>query len=80
MRGRASADRRARGVSVRGGGRIDLAGPAPEDLGADRRAKGVGRECAKRYPAIWAVRSGSDGGDQTRGVNGCGRRCSSPRR
>jgi hypothetical protein len=26
---------------------------------------GAGRTCAKRYPAIWVVRLGSDGGDQT---------------
>jgi hypothetical protein len=25
-------------------------GPAPGGLGADRRAKGAGRACAKRYP------------------------------
>jgi hypothetical protein len=36
-------------------------------LSADRRARGAGRACAKRYPAIWAVRSRSNGGDQTRG-------------
>jgi hypothetical protein len=64
-RGRASTDRRARGVSDRGGGCTDRAGPAPGDLGADRRARGAGRACVKRYPTIWAVRSGSDGGDQT---------------
>jgi hypothetical protein len=57
--GRASTDRRARGVSDRGGGRTDRAGPAPGDLGA-------GRACAKRYPEIWAVRSGLRGGDQTK--------------
>jgi hypothetical protein len=64
------------GVSDRGGGRTDRAGPARGNMGADRWARGAGRACAKRYPAIWVVRSRSDGGDQTgEGVNGCGRRC-----
>jgi hypothetical protein len=40
----------ARGVSGRGGGRTDRAGPAPEDLGADRRARASGHACAKLYP------------------------------
>jgi hypothetical protein len=47
--GRASADRRARGVSDRGGERTDRAGPALGDMGADRWARGAGRVCAKRY-------------------------------
>jgi hypothetical protein len=38
----ASTDRRARGVSGRGGGRTDRAGPALGDLGADRRARASG--------------------------------------
>jgi hypothetical protein len=42
--------RGARGVSGRGGGRTDQAGPALEDLGADRRARASGHACAKRYP------------------------------
>jgi hypothetical protein len=37
-------------VSDRGGGRNDRAGPAPGDTGTDRRARGAGRACAKRYP------------------------------
>jgi hypothetical protein len=41
-------------VSDRGGGRTDRASLAPGDTGADRRARGAGRVCAKRYP-----RSGS---------------------
>jgi hypothetical protein len=40
----------ARGVSGRGGGRTDRAGPAPEDLGTDRRARALGHACAKHYP------------------------------
>jgi hypothetical protein len=36
-------------VSDRGGERADRAGPAPEGLGADRRARASRRECAKRY-------------------------------
>jgi hypothetical protein len=40
----------ARGVSGRGGGRTDRAGPAPEDLGVDRRASASGHACAKHYP------------------------------
>jgi hypothetical protein len=39
----------------------------PGGLGADRRATASGRVCAKRYPAVRAVRSESDRGDQTRG-------------
>jgi hypothetical protein len=63
----------ARGVSGRGGGRTDRAGLAPEDLGADRRARASGHVCVKRYP-----RSGSCDQDQTEGiipggVNGCER-------
>jgi hypothetical protein len=49
-RGRASTNKRARGVSDRGGGRIDRAGPALEDLGANRRTRVSGHACAKRYP------------------------------
>jgi hypothetical protein len=56
------------GTSATEGGCTDRAGPAPGDAGADRRARGAGRACAKRYPAIWAVRSRSDGGDQTGGA------------
>ena len=48
------------GVSDRGGGRTDRAGPASWDMGADRRAKGAVRACAKRYP-----RSGSCDQDRT---------------
>jgi hypothetical protein len=55
-RGRASADRRARGVRDRGG-------LAPGDTGADRRARGAGHMCAKRYP-----RSGSCDQDRTEGI------------
>jgi hypothetical protein len=50
MRGRANADRWARGVSDRGGGRTDRAGPVLGDLGVDMRAKGTGCACVKRYP------------------------------
>jgi hypothetical protein len=53
----------ARGVSGRGGGRTDRAGPTPEDLGADRWAKGAGRACAKRYP-----RFGPCDQDRTEGI------------
>jgi hypothetical protein len=45
-------------------------GPALGDTGADRRARGAGRACVKRYPAIWAMRSRSNGGDQTEGGGG----------
>jgi hypothetical protein len=38
------------GVNDRGGGRTDRVGPAPGNTGADRRARGAGRACAKRYP------------------------------
>jgi hypothetical protein len=38
------------GVSDRGGGRTDRAGPALGNTGADRRATGAGRACTKRYP------------------------------
>jgi hypothetical protein len=54
----------ARGVSGRGGGRTDRAGPAPEDLGADRRAKGIGHVRAKRYP-----QSGPCDQDRTEGIS-----------
>jgi hypothetical protein len=50
-------------VSDRGGGCTDRAGPAPWNTGADRRARGVGRACAKQYP-----RSGSCDQDQTEGI------------
>jgi hypothetical protein len=50
------------GVSDRGGGRTDRAGPAPGDTGADRRARDAGCACAKRYP-----RSGSCDHDRTGG-------------
>jgi hypothetical protein len=50
-------------VSDRWGGRTGRADPAPGDLGTDRRAKGAGRACAKRYP-----RSGSCDQDQTEGI------------
>jgi hypothetical protein len=39
-------------VSDRGGGRTDRAGPTPGDTGADRRARGAGRACAKRYSTL----------------------------
>jgi hypothetical protein len=39
-----------RGVNGRGGGRTDRAGPALEDLGADRWARASGHACVKRYP------------------------------
>jgi hypothetical protein len=66
-------------VSDRGGERTNRAGPASGDTGADRRARGAGLACAKRYP-----RSGPCDQDQTEGIrpgrmNGCGWRCSSPR-
>jgi hypothetical protein len=38
------------GVSDRGGGRTDRAGPAPGDTGDDRRSRGAGRAFMKRYP------------------------------
>jgi hypothetical protein len=60
-RGRASTDKRARGVSGRGGGRTDRAGPALEDMGADRRARESGHVGMKRYPGVRAIRSRSDG-------------------
>jgi hypothetical protein len=47
-------------VSDRGGGRTDRVGPALADTGADRRARGAGRACARRYP-----RSGSCDQDRT---------------
>jgi hypothetical protein len=49
-----------RGVSDRGGGRTDRAGPALGDTSADRRPRGAGRVCGKRYP-----RSGSCDQDRT---------------
>jgi hypothetical protein len=71
VRGQASTNKRARGISGRGGGRTDRAGPAPEDMGTDRRAKASGRAGAKRYPGVWAVRSRSDGGRGSRGSEPC---------
>jgi hypothetical protein len=50
VRGRASTDKRARGVSDRGGERNDRAGLAQEDLGADRQARASGHACTKCYP------------------------------
>jgi hypothetical protein len=47
-----AVDKRARGVSGRGGGRTDRAGPTPEDLGADRRGRASGHACAKHY--LWS--------------------------
>jgi hypothetical protein len=80
MRGQASTDRRARGVNDRGGGRTDRAGPAPGGLGADRRARASGARARNVIRdlgrAMKIRRRGSDRG----GANGCGRRCSSPRR
>jgi hypothetical protein len=40
------------GVTDRGGERTDRAGPVPGDTGADRRASGTGRACAKWYPEL----------------------------
>jgi hypothetical protein len=48
--GAGAADKWVRGVSGRGGGCTDRAGPALEDLGADRWARASGHACAKRYP------------------------------
>jgi hypothetical protein len=119
-RGRASADRRDRGVSNRGGECTDQAGLALEGKrtatgvrggpsrsikigwggvrvganGSKRVQRGseglqmaltggpgrVRRACVKRYPVVRAVRSESDGGDQTGEIDSCGRRRSSPRR
>jgi hypothetical protein len=50
--------------ATEGGERADRAGPALEGLGADRRARACVREALS---VILAVRSESDGGDQTRG-------------
>jgi hypothetical protein len=63
VRGRASSVRRARGISNRGGERTDRAGLAPGNTGVDRRARGVGRACAKWYP-----RSGSCDQDRMEGI------------
>jgi hypothetical protein len=50
------------------------------DGGDQRQAKGAGRACAKRYPRLGrAIKIGRRRSDRG-GVNGCGRRCSSPRR
>jgi hypothetical protein len=51
------------GVSDRGGGCIDRAGPTLGNTDADRRARGVGHTCVKRYP-----RSGSWDRDRTEGI------------
>jgi hypothetical protein len=42
-------------------------GPSARGTGGLQMGPGVGRTCAKRYPEIWAMRSGSDGGDLTPG-------------
>jgi hypothetical protein len=52
-------------VSDRGEERIDRVGPEPEGLGADRRARELGRACVKRYP-----RSGSCDQDRREGIRG----------
>jgi hypothetical protein len=80
VRGRASTDKRAWGISDRGGKRTDRAGPTPGSLGANRWARASGT-CARTIirdlgRAMKIGRRGSDRG----GANGCGRRCSSPRR
>jgi hypothetical protein len=67
-------------VSDRGGERADRAGPAPEGLGTNRRAKESGRPCVKRYPRSGPFDLNRTEGTRPRGLNGCGRRCSSPRR
>jgi hypothetical protein len=56
-------------VSDRGGGRTDRAGPALgyDRPGDDRRARGKAR-VREAVPTIWAVRSRSDGGGHTGGV------------
>jgi hypothetical protein len=68
------------GVSDRGGGCTDRASPAPGNMGADRRARGAGRACAKRYPRSGPCDQDRTEGIRPMGVNSCGRRCSSPRR
>jgi hypothetical protein len=55
------------GVSDKGGGRTDRAGPAPGNMGADRQARGAGCTCAKWYPRSGSCDQRSDGGDQTEG-------------
>jgi hypothetical protein len=70
----------ARGVSDRGGGRTDRVGPAPEDLGANKQARASGHACAKRYPQSRPFDLNRMEGTRPRALNGCGRRCSSPRR
>jgi hypothetical protein len=72
VRGRVSADRRARGVNDRGGGHTDRAGPALGNTGADSRARGAGRACAKRYP-----RSGPCDQNRTEGIRPRGRTATS---
>jgi hypothetical protein len=56
------------GVSDRWGGCTDRAGLAPGDTGADRRARGTGHACAKRYP-----RSGPCDQDRTGEIRPGGR-------
>jgi hypothetical protein len=77
---RASTDRQAKGVSDRGRGRTDRAGPAPGDFGADRWARASG---ARAWIIIrdlgCAMKIGRRGLDRG-GPNGYGRHCSSPRR
>jgi hypothetical protein len=70
----------ARGVSGRGGGCTDRAGPALEDLGADKRARASGHACVKRYPQSGPFDLNQTEGTRPRGLNGYGRCCSSPRR
>jgi hypothetical protein len=53
-------DKRGQGVSDRGGGCTDRAGPAPEGMDADKRAMASAR--AERYPGVRTVRSRSDEG------------------
>jgi hypothetical protein len=67
-------------VNDRGGEHADRAGPAPKGLGADRRAKELGRACAKRYSRSGPFDLNQTEGTRPRRLNGCGRRCSSPRR
>jgi hypothetical protein len=77
--GRASTDRRARGVSDRGGGRTDRAGPVLGGLGADRWARASGARARSVIHDLGrAMKIGRRGSDRG-GVYGCERRCSSPR-
>jgi hypothetical protein len=63
VRGRASTDKRARGVSGRGGERTDRAGSAPGDLGTDRRARASGVRARSGIS-----RSGPCDEDRTEGI------------